>query len=100
MMKVLINAYAVCPGMGSEPGVGWHWTTEIAKHCEVFVITESEFKEKILTEVEKLPQKKNLHFFWNEVSPEVRTMCWNRQHRSIKEIWNRYYGNKLRGIEE
>ena len=48
MMKVLINAYAVCPGMGSEPGVGWHWTTEIAKHCEVFVITESEFKEKIL----------------------------------------------------
>ena len=78
MMKVLINAYAVCPGMGSEPGVGWHWTTEIAKHCEVFVITESEFKEKILTEVEKLPQKKNLHFFWNEVSPEVRTMCWNQ----------------------
>ena len=78
MMKVLINAYAVCPGMGSEPGVGWHWTTEIAKHCEVFVITESEFKEKILTEVEKLPQKKNLHFFWNEVSPEVRKMCWNQ----------------------
>lgn len=77
-MKVLINAYAVCPGMGSEPGMGWHWTTGIARHCEVYVITESEFREKIEEAVSRLPQRANIHFFWNETTPEVRKMCWNQ----------------------
>lgn len=29
-MKILLSAYACEPGKGSEPGVGWHWATELA----------------------------------------------------------------------
>lgn len=26
-MKILINAYACSPGMGSEPGMAWNWVS-------------------------------------------------------------------------
>jgi glycosyltransferase involved in cell wall biosynthesis len=39
-MRVLVSAYACEPEKGSEPGVGWHWTTELARlGHEVDVIT-------------------------------------------------------------
>lgn len=78
MINVLINAYAVSPNWGSEPGMGWHWITNIAKYCNVHVITESEWEGEILEAVKKLPQKNNLHFHFNPVSPKVRKMCWNQ----------------------
>ncbi len=40
MMQVLINAYAVNPDWGSEPGMGWNWVIHLAQHCRVHVITE------------------------------------------------------------
>ena len=41
-------AYACSPYRGSEPGVGWQRAAEMAKHFEVWVITEEcEFKEDI-----------------------------------------------------
>ena len=78
MINVLINAYAVSPTWGSEPGMGWNWIINIAKHCNVFVITEAEWKNDILVELEKLPQKNNIHFYFNPVSEKVRRMCWNQ----------------------
>ena len=41
MIKILLNAYACEPNKGSEPGVGWHWATELAKdkNKEVHVLT-------------------------------------------------------------
>ncbi len=30
-MKILINAYACSPGMGSEPGMAWNWVSNLAK---------------------------------------------------------------------
>ncbi len=32
MLNVLINAYAVSPNWGSEPGMGWNW---IIKYCSL-----------------------------------------------------------------
>lgn len=78
MLNILINAYAVSPTWGSEPGVGWNWIINIAKSCNVFVITEAEWKEDILKAVERLPQKENIHFYFNPVPQEVRNMCWNQ----------------------
>lgn len=78
MLNILINAYAVSPNWGSEPGVGWNWIINIAKHCNVFVITEAEWKDEILEAVEKLPQKENIHFYFNPVPEKVRKMCWNQ----------------------
>lgn len=78
MLNVLINAYAVSPNWGSEPGVGWNWIKNIANSCNVFVITESEWESEIREAVKLLPQKDNLHFYFNPVTQEVRNMCWHQ----------------------
>ena len=78
MLKVLINAYACSPEMGSEPGMAWNWCVHLAKHCELYIITEGEFRERIEKVVPTLPQGSNMHFYYNPVSDEVRMMCWNQ----------------------
>ena len=78
MLKILVNAYACSPNMGSEPGMGWNWVLNLARYCELFIITEEEFRDKIEAVVPTLPQVKNLHFYFNPVTPEVRQMCWSQ----------------------
>lgn len=78
MIKILINAYACSPGMGSEPGMAWNWVSNLAKFCELYIITEGEFREKIEEVVPTLEQGKNMHFYYNPVSEEIRKMCWNQ----------------------
>lgn len=78
MLKILINAYACSPGMGSEPGMSWNWVSNLAKFCELHIITEGEFREKIEEVVPTLEQGKNMHFYYNPVSEEIRRMCWNQ----------------------
>lgn len=78
MIKILINAYACSPGMGSEPGMAWNWVSNLAKFCELYIITEGEFREKIEAVVPMLEQGKNMHFYYNPVSEEIRKMCWNQ----------------------
>lgn len=77
-ISVLVNAYACSPGMGSEPGMAWNWCVNLAKHCELHIITEGEFRDKIETVVPTLPQGGNMHFYYNPVSEEIRKMCWNQ----------------------
>ena len=78
MIKILINAYACSPGMGSEPGMAWNWVSNLAKFCELYILTEGEFREKIEAVVPTLEQGKNMHFYYNPVSEEIRKMCWNQ----------------------
>ena len=47
MLSVLINAYACSPNMGSEPGMAWNWCANLANYCELHIITEGEFRDKI-----------------------------------------------------
>lgn len=85
MLKIIVNAYTVCPDMGSEPGVGWNWCVNIAKYCELHIITESEYKDKIVARLKQIPYGENMHFYWNEVTPKIRRMCWNQGD------WRFYY---------
>ena len=78
MLKVLINAYACSPGMGSEPGMAWNWVSHLANYCELYIITEGEFCDKIEAILPTMEQGKNMHFYYNPVSDEVRSMCWNQ----------------------
>lgn len=78
MLSILINAYACSPNMGSEPGMAWNWCVNLAKDCELHIITEGEFKDKIEAVLPTLPQGKNMHFYYNPVSDEIRKMCWNQ----------------------
>lgn len=77
-MKVLINAYAVSPDWGSEQGVGWNWIISIARHCELFVITEEEYRDRIEASLGLLPQGHNIHMYYHPVPERVRRMCWNQ----------------------
>ena len=83
-MKILISAYAVCPDMGSEPGMGWNWCVNLAKYCELYIITETEFRAQIEAKVANLPQGRNMHFYWNpagkddQQTEKIRRMCWNQ----------------------
>ena len=77
-MKVLINAYAVSPDWGSEQGVGWNWIVSIARHCELFVITEEEYRDRIEASLGLLPQGHNIHMYYHPVPERVRRMCWNQ----------------------
>lgn len=78
MLNVLVNAYAVSPNWGSEPGLGWNWVVNLSKYCNVFVITEGEWRDEIEKAVNQLPQRDNIHVYYNPVSPEIRKMCWNQ----------------------
>ena len=78
MYNVLINAYAVSPNWGSEPGMGWNWVTNLARYCNLHVITEGEWRDEIEKAVESHPNRDNLHFHYLPVSDEIRKMCWNQ----------------------
>ena len=91
MLRILINAYACCPNMGSEQGMGWNWISNIAKTGEVFVITESEYENvnsRLAENCEQYgitkEQCDRMHFYFipagetEEESAKIRSMCWNQ----------------------
>lgn len=78
MKHVLIGVYACRPDSGSEEGMGWNWVVNLARHCELHVINEGEWKEEIEAAVAKLEHRSNLHFYYLPVSEKVRRMCWNQ----------------------
>lgn len=78
MLNILVNAYAVSPNWGSEPGVGWNWVVNLAKYCNLYIITEGEWKDDIESAIQTLPQKNHLHFYYNPLPDKIRRMCWNQ----------------------
>ena len=96
MLSILINAYACSPGMGSEPGMAWNWCVCLSKYCELHIITEGEFKDKIENAVRVLRAGGvKIHFYYNPVPDKVRRMCWNqgdwRFYRYYKEWQKKTY---------
>ena len=104
MLNILINAYACNPNMGSEQGMGWNWVKHISEYCNVYVITESEYKKENDVALEcndilkngngtdnyknhygiSLAQSKRIHFYFVPVgdnehdSKKIRRMCWDQ----------------------
>ena len=39
-LKVLVSAYACDPTLGSEPGMGGNWVLQLARHHDLWVLTE------------------------------------------------------------
>lgn len=88
-MNILINAYAVSPIWGSEPGMGWNWISNLAKYCNLYIITEGEWQKEIEETVAKHQYKEHLHFYYLPVSPKIRQICWNQGD------WRFYYYYRL-----
>lgn len=84
-MNILINAFAVGPNKGSEPGIGWSWISNIARHCKVFLICGDEYKEDVLKAHNELAYKENLVITFNEI-PQKTIELVNNQG-----AWGFYY---------
>lgn len=54
-LNILISAYACRPGMGSEPGVGWNVSRELAKYHHVWVLTRGDNRPTIEAEIAQNP---------------------------------------------
>lgn len=53
MARVLVSAYACEPHSGSEPGVGWNWARQAARHGHsVHVVTRANNREAIESHLE------------------------------------------------
>ena len=78
MKTVLISAYALSPGRGSEPGMGWSWCSRIAASCQVHIITEPEFRDEIEQALPGFKYADRMHIHYIPVTPRVRTMCRNQ----------------------
>lgn len=94
MLNVLIDAYAIAPNWGSEQGMGWNWISNLAKFCNLYIITEGEWQREIeqslyaamSNNMDKSvnptgltrQQAEHMHFFYLPVSAEIREMCWNQ----------------------
>lgn len=85
MITVLINAYACGPNRGSEPGMAWNWCCHLAKHCELHIITEGEFRDDIERVLPTMEYGHNMHFHYIPVREKIRRMCWNQGD------WRFYY---------
>jgi glycosyltransferase involved in cell wall biosynthesis len=81
-VRVLLSAYACEPGKGSEPGVGWHWATELA-HLghEVVVITRSNNRVSIEKTLANAPIP-GLHFHYYDLPSWGR--WWKRGPRGVE----------------
>lgn len=114
MLNILIDAYAVSPNWGSEPGMGWNWICNLAKFCNLYIITEGEWEKEIKQSMDAAmagnmdkkvnptlltrEQAENMHFTYVPVNDnpercaEIRKMCWNQgswQFYMYYEKWER-----------
>lgn len=96
MLNVLINAYACSPHWGSEPGMAWNWVSALAEHCNLYIITEGEWRKEIEEAVAVHPQREHLHFYYNPVPEKVRRMCWNQGDWRFYWYYRRWQKETLR----
>ena len=77
-MKILVNCYACSPYKGSEPGMGWNFLSSLAKHHELHIITESNFKEHLDKYFEENPEEKKYYRFY---------FINRERHKKLRKIW-------------
>jgi glycosyltransferase involved in cell wall biosynthesis len=62
-MKILLSAFAFAPQVGSEPGVGWRWASELAAQHEVTVVTDISRREQVEAGGSTLPDSLRVVYF-------------------------------------
>lgn len=73
--------------MGSEQGMGWNWITSLAKAgCEIFVISEGEYREQCEEVSKELP----IHWYWNPVPQSTRDKCWNQGNWTFYPLYKKW----------
>ncbi|MEJ8764151.1 glycosyltransferase [Phocaeicola sp. HCN-40430] len=80
--------------------MAWNWCINLAKHCELHIITEGEFRDNIEKVLPTLPQGKNMYFYYNPVSDKVRKMCWNQGDWRFYYYYNKWQKKTLQIANE
>jgi glycosyltransferase involved in cell wall biosynthesis len=64
-LRVLISAFACGPNRGSEPGTGWNWVMQAARHHDVWVLTSHESRGPIEATRQQWGHLNVQFLFWN-----------------------------------
>ena len=91
-LKVLLGCYACDPGYGSEPGMGWNFVSNIAKHHDVHaIVEEGEFKETLTKFAAEHPEKvQNITFhFVRRTHHETLRKFWPPSYYWFYRSWHR-----------
>lgn len=83
--KILVSAYACEPNMGTEIGVGWHWTLEMSKYFEVWVLTRKSNQDNIEKWLEKSPVKYDIHYIYFDLPKTLR--FWKKGLRGVRTYY-------------
>ena len=87
-MRVLISAYACEPETGSEPGVGWNWALQAARHGhDVLVITRANNRDVIEKALQARPTD-GLRFHYVDLSRPF--LAW-KKHLGYYGLLSYYY---------
>ena len=78
-LKILLGCYACDPNFGSEPGMGWNFVSNIAKHHDVHaIVEEGEFKQNLTQYAIEHPEiTRNIKFHF---IPRTH-------HETLRKIW-------------
>jgi glycosyltransferase involved in cell wall biosynthesis len=99
-MKLLLSAYACEPGMGSEPGVGWNWVHQAARHGEVWVLTRTSNRATIEDHQGTHPQP-NIHFEYLDLPDWAR--FWKKGRQGIHTyyyLWQTMAASRARKLHK
>ena len=91
-LKVLLGCYACDPGYGSEPGMGWNFVSNIARHHDVHaIVEEGEFKETLTRFATEHPDKvQNITFhFVPRTHHETLRKFWPPSYYWFYRAWHR-----------
>lgn len=83
-LRVLLSAYACEPHKGSEPGVGWNWASQAARHHQVWVLTRANNRAAIEASLQQTPVP-NLHFVYYDLPRWAR--FWKRGGVGIRPYY-------------
>ena len=72
-MRAVISAYSCEPHKGSEPGIGWHIASGLARHHEVWVITRANNEEAISKHADS-ESLGRMHFLFFDLPPVFRML--------------------------
>jgi glycosyltransferase involved in cell wall biosynthesis len=83
-LRVLLSAYACEPHKGSEPGVGWNWAAQAARHHQVWVLTRANNRAAIEASLQRTPVP-NLRFVYYDLPRWAR--FWKRGGVGIRPYY-------------
>lgn len=96
--RILVAAYACEPGVGSESGIGWNWTREIARRHDTWLIT----RENNVAAVERAARAEGLALHVEGFDLPRWARFWKRGSRgafAYAYLWNLAIAPRARALD-